>query len=476
MKKLVRYSMAVLLCFSFLVGNFGLFASPICAVEGPEMVSVGEEKEPEAQEEERPTQDAQGRPILSRGATGVLMDGKSGHVLYESGGDKKMYPASTTKIMTALLALEAVEDKKLTLDQKITITEEMLEGLPWDGSSMALQEGEVISLQNLLYGLMIPSGNDAAMAISYMVSGTKSGFVDAMNQRAKEMGLTKTNFKNAHGLHDEKHYTTAKEMAVIAWHAMQNEHFREIVEIAHIKIPPTNKTKEERYYINTNGLVSTMRYAQFYYQGATGIKTGYTDEAGNCLVASAKKGEVELITVLFHGDGLEDSYQDSTRMLDYGFTAFELITPVKKDQILGEVKVKWGRTKESVTTSAVNPVSVLVPKGTETEKLEVKLELPEFVKAPVEKGAPVGTITVSLDGEIIGRGELHADLTVKRSFLWPIYAFFEWLWGFLLIRVICYLVLGVLGAFLLLVLVRIWVEFDKIRRRKQRYQKKNHRK
>ena len=447
----------------------------VVAVESDDMVELGGGEKTE-EKEEPPTEDAQGRPILGKGEAGILIDGKSGNVLYEVNSEKKMYPASTTKVMTALVALDAVKAGKVSLKQKVTVTAEMLEGLAWDGSNMALKEGEIISFQNLLYGLMIPSGNDAAMAIAYAVSGSRAGFVDAMNNKAKKLGLKNTHFKNHHGLHDEEHYTTAADMAVIARAAMKNETFRSIVEIAHVKIPPTNLTEEERYYINTNGLVSTMRYSQYYYPGATGIKTGYTDEAGNCLVASAEKNGIELITVLFHGEGVENSHKDTARLLDYGFSAFELVTPVREDQIMGEVKVKWGRSKDSVTLSAVAPVSVLVPKGTKTEELEIKLNLPEFVKAPVEKGTLTGSVSVFLDDVEIGGGEIHTDLTVKRSFFWPAYAFLEWLWGFLLIRILCYLVLSVLGLFVLLILLRIWQEIDRARRHKKRQQRYSGRK
>lgn len=471
LKNWVKYCVAGLLCFCLALGNIGWLSS-VYGVEYMDMVELGTRNDEEKEEkEERPTHDKQGRPILSEGAVGVLIDGKSGNVLFESGGDKKMYPASTTKVMTALLVLEAVEKQQISLKQKVTITEEMLKDITWDSSSMALQEGEIISVQNLLYGLMIPSGNDAAMALAYTVSGSGAAFVDLMNRRAKELGLKKTKFKNPHGLHHQDHYTTAKEMGRIACQAMKNPTFREIAEIAHIKIPPTNKTEEERYYINTNGLVSTMRYSQFYYKGATGIKTGYTDEAGNCLVASAKRGNAELIAVLFHGEGIENSHGDSARMMDYGFSAFESVVAVREDQILDEVKVKWGRGRESVTTSAVAPVSVLVPLGTNPEELEIKTVLPKFVKAPVLQDDLVGTVTVSLNGKVVGEGDVRADLTVKRSFLWPLYAFLEWLWSLLLIRIICYLFLTILGGILVIILYRIWQEFDRIRRKNRRRRK-----
>ncbi len=474
MKNWMKYCIGGILCLTFLVGSVASISPMVYAVEDG-MVELGEKKE-EEKKKERPTHDKSGRPILSETAVGILIDGKNGNVLYESDSDKKMYPASTTKIMTALIALEAVENKTVSMDQKVTITEEMLKDLAWDSSTMGLKVGEVISFQDLMYGLMIPSGNDAAMAIAYAVSGSCEAFVNRMNQRAAEMGLTKTKFKNPHGFHEKGHYTTAAEMAIISWHAMKNQNFRDIVEIAHIKIPPTNMSEEERYFINTNGLVSNMRYTQFYYEGANGIKTGYTDDAGNCLVASAKRGNVELIAVLFHGKGVENSHGDSARMLDYGFTAFEQMIPVKQDQMMGEVKVKWGSSRESVTASAVAPIPVLVPKGTKLDEIEVKLNLPEFVKAPVEKEAIVGTVQIMLDGMVVGEGELSADLTVKRSFLWPLYAFLEWLWGFLFIRILCYLILTVLGVFILLLFVRVWREFSRVRQRNLQARNRSRRK
>ncbi len=468
MKNWMKRGIVGILCLNLIFGSMAMVPFSAYAVEN---TTAAETEKKEEKEPERPTHDKDGKPILSEGAVGILIDGKTGRVLYESGSNKKMYPASTTKVMTALLALEAVEAKKVSLDQKITIKKEMLKGLDPDGTNMALKDGEVIKFQDLLYGLMIPSGNDAAMAIAYTVGGSQKQFVDMMNKRAKELGLTKTKFNNPHGLSDKKHYTTAAEMAIIAYHAMQKQAFREIVEIAHIKIPPTNKTEEERYYINTNGLVSTMRYTQYYYQGATGIKTGYTDDAGNCLVSSAQRGGVELIAVLFHANGVDKSHKDSARMLDYGFSEFELMTPVKGDQILSEVKVKWGKSRESVTVSAVEPISVLVPKGTKPDELTIETELPEFIKAPVEKDILVGKGIILLNGTVVGEGQLRADLDVSRSAFWPIYAFFEWLWSFLVIRVLCYLVLAAAGIFVVMFLVRGQKEWAKLRRKKSRRRK-----
>lgn len=420
------------------------------------------------QPEPVPLTDGQGRPILMDGETGILIEQKSGAVLYESNSQKRMYPASTTKIMTCLLAVEAVERGEISMEEPVTITAQMLEGLDIDGSNMALKEDEIISLQHLLWGLMIPSGNDAAMAIAFRLAGSKEAFAEKMNARATEMGLKDTHFVNPHGLHDDNHYTTAADMATIARIAMDIPMFREIVEIAHVKIPPTNKTEQERYYLNTNGLLSRMRYTYFVYEGTTGIKTGRTTEAGNCLVSSVKRNGMELIGVLFNGKDIHASHEESIRMMDYGFEHYQTIRGIAKGELLGETKVKRARRKDTVTLVAAEDVSVVVPKGTEKKQLELRLDLPEKVYAPLKEGQAVAQVTVLHEGQEIGKGTLNALTKVDRSFLWPLMALGEWIWGFAFVRGVVYVVLAVLGVVVLLILRFLWVEIRRMRRRRKK--------
>ena len=438
-----------------------------------EVIAV--ETDEKTEKTENPHEDSQGRPILGPGETGVLIDAKSGNVLYEYNGDKAMYPASTTKVMTALVALEAVKRGELQLTDKIEITEEMLDNMDPDGTNMALKAGEIIDFEALLRGLMIPSGNDAAIAIAYMISGGIEPFVEKMNQRAAELGLKDTHFVNPHGLHDENHYTTALDMAVIAREAMKNETFRNTVDIAHIKIPPTNKTEEERYYLNTNGLISAMRYSNYYYPKSTGIKTGYTSQAGNCLVASAKDKQEELISVIFGAEGIDNSHNDSKRLLEYGFNNYENIAHVFKNQMVGEVRVRQGRSRDSVTLSSVDNIEVLVPNGTKRDQLEIKLNLPEHIYAPVEKGQLVGSVAIYLDGQYLGEGELSADLEIKRSFFWPFMAFGEWLWSLLLIRILAYILIAGLVLIGFGILFVVYSEISRVvrdnKRRKRKYRR-----
>lgn len=369
------------------------------------------------------------KPKLGSGETAVLAEAATGNILYESDADKRMYPASTTKIMTALLAIEAIERGEISLDSQVEITSQMLEGLDSDGSNMALKEGEVVSLDALLKGLMIPSGNDAAMAIAYFVGGSEASFVDKMNSRASELGAVSTHFENPNGLHNDNHYTTAADMLKIACAAMKLDKFRNIVDIAHIKIAPTNKTEKERYYINTNGLLSNMRYTQYYFKGTTGIKTGYTSKAGNCLVSSAKRDGIELIGVVFGGKDVSDSHKDSIEMFEWGFETYTAVTALSSGDIPCEIKVKQGKGTDHLTLSVKSSVTVLVPKGTDTNRLEIKPNLPKAAYAPIESGTEIGTVSVLLDGVELSKGVLIANANIERSAFWPVMAVADRLWS-----------------------------------------------
>ncbi len=388
---------------------------------------------------ESPRVDQTGRPILPAGSTGILIEETTGTILFESNSQQRMYPASTTKVMTALLVFEAIERGELALDDMVTILPEMLANLDPTGTTMGLKEGEIISIQNLIYGLMIPSGNDAARALAHAVAGSEEAFVEKMNAKAQELELKGTHFANPHGLFDEAHYTTAADMAKIARTAMEYEKFRDTVDIVHIKIPPTNMTKEERYYINTNGLLSAMRYTDFYDKRATGIKTGYTSECGYCLVSAAKVGDFSLIGVLFGGKTVKDSHEDTRRMLDYGFQQFKVVPVATPGKMLGEVKVKYGRGIDSVILSSKETIVAVVPKDAAQEDVTLRLNLPEAVHAPLEKGQVVATATALYRDEEMDTGDLCVDLAVERSFFWPALVLGDWLWSMLLIRILVYL-------------------------------------
>jgi D-alanyl-D-alanine carboxypeptidase (penicillin-binding protein 5/6) len=237
--------------------------------------------------------------ISAEGA--ILIDASDGSVLYGKNADEKLYPASTTKIMTALVALEILDEIGADLDSYVIAPKEAV-GV--EGSSIYLKENEKISMEELLYGMMLQSGNDAAVAVAICTGGTLEAFVERMNKKAQELGCTSTNFLNPNGLFDENHYTTARDLSLISMEAMKNESFREIVGAA------TWSSKESgRSFQNKNKTV-------YQYEGATGVKIGYTKLSGRTLVASAQRDGKELIAVVLNAPNW---FEDAYRMLDYGF-------------------------------------------------------------------------------------------------------------------------------------------------------------
>lgn len=255
-------------------------------------------------------------PAVSAGAA-ILVDGADGAVLYEYNADKKMYPASTTKIMTALVVLELCEELNLGLDSQLIIPDEA-EGV--EGSSLYLKAGERLTLEELMYGLMLQSGNDGAVALaSCMGGGGETGvelFVEQMNQKAAELGCTGTQFVNPNGLPDENHYTTARDLAVIAQEAMKHEEFRQIVSAKEWSDAAAGEgaaSQTPRTFVNKNKTV-------FQYDGGDGIKIGYTKASGRTLVASASRsGRTVIAVVLNDGNWFQDAYA----LMDYGFRVLE---------------------------------------------------------------------------------------------------------------------------------------------------------
>lgn len=234
----------------------------------------------------------------------ILIDEESGKILYEKCADEKAYPASTTKIMTALITLEFLKKNDSPVEQKVVVPT-CAQGV--EGSSMYLKAGEKISIEDLLYGLMLASGNDAATALAEIIGGSQENFVKMMNEKAKELGCKSTHFTNPSGLFDEDHYTTAREMAIISREAMKDSDFRKIVATTSHE---TNR--DESDYCTLHNKNKTI----FEYEGGHGIKIGYTQNSGRTLVASSKRGETSLICVVMSAP---DWFEDAYRLMDYGY-------------------------------------------------------------------------------------------------------------------------------------------------------------
>ena len=303
--------------------------------------------------------------IAESAKSAVLIEKQTGEIIFQKNANERLPMASTTKIMTAICAIESdmlYENVKID-DRAVGI----------EGSSIYLEKGESMKLIDLCYGLMLNSGNDAACAIAYAVSGSIESFVELMNLKAEELGLKDTHFDNPNGLDGKTHYTTAYELAKITQYALNNKTFAKIVSTKRTEIPNTNK-KYSRYLKNHNKLLNM-------YDGCTGVKTGFTRKSGRCLVSSAQKNGMELICVTLNDP---DDWNSHIGMFNYGFNNYSLFTPLKKGSYIASVPVK-GMPKGYVKLFAEQDASFLLRNGDE-KRFKLKYNLPESLKAPLKYG------------------------------------------------------------------------------------------
>ena len=345
---------------------------------------------------------------------GVLIDYETGKVLFDKNAHQQTYPASTTKVMTAVLVLE-----NANLDDKVTIDYDLYV----DGSSMYLLKGESFTVKELLQALLIRSANDTAEALAIHVAGSVEKFVEMMNQRAKELGALNTNFSNPHGLPDTSHVTTAYDLAMIAKHAMSFDLFREIVNTPMLTFEPTEQTPETRYYRNTNkflwgtGIGNQMlyngKYINIKYDIIDGIKTGYTGAAKQCLISSGVKDDHRLISVILGAEGV-DVYSDSRTLIDYGHANFKLVSLTGKNSDQLKVPVKNGK-ENYVNISIANDKLSIIPNNTKLSDITESISINENIKAPITQGQALGKLSYSLDNEVIGEIDLIAKESIEEQ-------------------------------------------------------------
>lgn len=400
----------------------------------------------------------------------ILIDMDTGYVMGESNSDKEMHPASTTKIISYLVISDAIEDGELSLDDQLVFTADMQSMMDPDSSHIELKAGERMSVEDLIRGMLIASGNDAAILLSTAVSGSEKKFVEKMNEKAEELGLDHSHFTNSHGITDSEHYATAADLAKASREAMKDDFFREVVGSQTLTIKPTNKTENERYFINTNNLVSPLRYSKYYYKKATGIKTGYTEAAGSCLVASAKDGERELICVVLKS---ETSHEDAKALLEYGFDSFKRVQIVKKGDLLGEREVKQGAGGvDHIRAVAAKNIYVTIPEDADADKIKSKIKYnDDYVYAPIKKGDALGTVTYSYGGQTVSTMEIVAETDVKRHPFGFLMSLGETIWGNIIVRIIVYMILIVIILFILLVIYGFYRSIKRSRSRKRRRKK-----
>ena len=352
----------------------------------------------------------------------ILLDATYDEILYDKGARDKVYPASITKVMTALLVLEAVDAGQLTLDTPITATAEALE-VPEGSSTAKIQVGDTYTVEQYLYCLLLPSGNEVAQILAIAVDGSVDAFVDRMNQRAEELGCEGTHFANPHGFHDPDHYTTAYDITRFMKAAMEYDLFQTILTSPNYTLP-ANGVSEERIIRNTNALTSNWTYTQYLYGPGTGGKTGTTDEAGNCLVETAQEGDMSLISVILGAeevelpDGSTDARQfsETIKLLEWGFDNFHRVTLSPEDTLVTSVKVNLSSQADEVNVKPLGSITRTLPKDIDLDKVEMTPSLfSEEVDAPVEAGDVLGVLTIRYEGTDYGKLDLVADTSVERS-------------------------------------------------------------
>ena len=352
----------------------------------------------------------------------ILMEPETGTIIYEKNSEDKMYPASMTKMLTALVLLDYFD-----YDALITVGDE-INGITLDSSKAGHKRGETLSVENLIRGLIIPSGNDSANVVAAAVAKKIENnndlpyeecekiFTELMNKKAEELGCKNSHFSNAHGYHDDNHYTTAYDLSVIAKEAMKNDTFRQIVSTASYTLPSSNKySRIDRTLITTNDLIK--KQSKNYYENAIGIKTGFTTPAGNCLVSSATKDDKNLIAVVLKSRTDNDRYNDVKTLFNYGFDNFSKKDIVKTGDIVKTIDVKNATSAtKNLNLVAETGVNTIVTNDKLNDTIEPQITLNEQLQAPIKKDTIVGTATYTIDN-IQYTINLKAGNDVKKSYV-----------------------------------------------------------
>ena len=343
----------------------------------------------------------------------ILVEISTGRIIYEKNSTKKLYPASTTKILTAILVIE-----NCNLNDLVTVRQSALDNIPTGYVTCNLQVGEELSVKDLLYALMIPSANDAAYVLAEHVAGSVDNFSVMMNDKAREIGCKTTHFVNPNGIHDDSHYSTAYDLYLLANYAMKNETFRNLVAATEYTLPATEKYPNEDRILKTTNELLNKNSRNYYYKNAIGIKTGYTSKAGNCLVATSSRDGLEFIAVVLNGgtteDGLNSRYVDSKKLFEYAYDNFTLTKIIEKGSVVQTLEVEKG-TKETKFLDLVidETITVVNNKSIDMNRVIPEITLKEMIEAPISAGDTIGTIKYKVD-DIEYSAKLLAKTNVER--------------------------------------------------------------
>ena len=342
---------------------------------------------------------AEGNTDLGLNAkSAILMEESTGNILYESNPDERLPIASVTKVMTMLLIMEAVDSGKISLDDMVTVSEN---AMSYGGSTMFLETGEQLTVNDMLKGIAVASANDGCVAMAEHLAGSESAFVDMMNEKAKKLGMENTHFMNTNGLDEDDHYSSARDVAIMSRELMKHE---TIFNYTSIWMDTLRGGKFQ--LANTNKLIR-------FYDGANGLKTGSTSKALCCLSAAAKRNDMQLIAVVLGAPTSAERFASAKSLLDYGFANCAVNTQITAGDEVQKIAVEKG-VDEEVGVVAGDSCSTLMKKGQE-DNITKEIKIDETITAPIEAGQKIGTMTISRDGEVIADIDLNASSTVEKK-------------------------------------------------------------
>ncbi|MFJ7754801.1 D-alanyl-D-alanine carboxypeptidase family protein [Peribacillus muralis] len=349
-----------------------------------------------------------GVDLAANAKSAILIERDTGTVLYDKNSDVRLSPASMTKIMTMLLIMEAIDKGELSMKEKIRTSEY---AASMGGSQIFLEPGEEMTTEHMLKGISVGSANDASVAMAERLAGSEEEFVKKMNEKAKELGLKNTKFQNATGLSVKDHYSSAHDMSIMAKELLKYDMITRFTGTYEDYL--RENTDKKFWLVNTNRLVK-------FYPGVDGLKTGFTNEAKYCLTATAKKGNMRVIAVVFGAASPKERNAQVTKMLDYAFSQYITYPIYKRGEVLGETKVSKG-SKKSVIGVTSEPISVLAAKNGTAKDFTKKITLDKNLKAPIQKGDEIGTLELKKNGKVYVKSPIVAKEPVKNASWWQLY-------------------------------------------------------
>lgn len=393
----------------------------------------------------------------------------TGNIVFEKNATEKVYPASTTKILTYIVVSENVPDPDGT---ELEIKEEYFADMDPESSVMGLTEhiGETVSVRDLLYGLMLPSGNDAALLLANYVGGSVSGFVEMMNQKAAELHCDGTHFTSPHGLFDENHYSTAQDMATITKYAMKIAGFMDICSSTRHEVNSYSDSDGETIETTNYLIDETQKGGYYYYSCAKGIKTGFTDEAGRCLVSTAQKDGYSYLIIAL---GAEYSYEedinyamlDSRELYQWAFENIAYQTVMSGTDSLGQADVEFAKDDKKVNLVPSGDVSSLLPNNYDKARVTTEVQLSDAIEAPVKQGDILGSVSVFLDGELIDTKDVISADSVERD---ELRYFFHQVKVFIADHLVLMIIAGVVLIIIIIVIIVAVNSAKKAKRRRER--------